>query len=1248
WALRLFSKAIRNSLTLSDLYETTKSNKSENLANKLERNWKTEIEIAKLKNYKPSLLKVICKSFLWVYMGCGIMVFIYIVILRTSQPVVLALLINLFGLTADKHSYIMMYTYGSILVMVTLLSVIFNAHSYYWQCVVGMRIRIAVSSLIYRKIMRLSCLSLSKTTAGQVVNLLSNDVSRFDLVIPFLHYLWILPFQTVLVTYFIWQQVGIACLSGVVAMTIFTLPLQGYLGSLTGDLRLKVANKTDNRVKLMNEIISGIQVIKMYAWEKPFEKIIDCVRNSELKNLRTSSYLRGFYSSAMVFVERASLCITLICFVLWGNVITPDKTFSLVQFFNLLQLAMAIYYPAAITAGAETLVSIKRLQEFLLLEEKDQTYIEGHNNKEIRLENVSASWIPESTVLSDINIHISPNSLVAIVGSVGSGKSSLLKVLLGEVPPTSGKISIGGEISYASQEPCMCPEKDFEQLFDGDQTVVGERGISLSGGQRARINLARAVYRQTDIYLFDDPLSAVDTHVGKHLFKECMLKYLGGKTRILVTHQLQYLKQADLIVVLNEGKIEAQGTFQELSHSNPNFTKMLTVHESKEGTKAKEKELLPVSDNFRRISELSVASGMSTFSDITLTTGDDIPEEESNKQSGFSSLKEYFKASKSPWALFFLVGIMIISQGFCTMVDFWIVFWMQQEGIRHSADVIQNPVVEKIQVFDIHNHTVIPNYHEYNEIPKNTFLNQSISSGIFDDVRVNNIVYRILKSHVAIFSKDIGAIDDVLPKVMLEAIQNLFEECLIEKLFFHVAAKSPVYSHISSSLNGMTTIRASKAENMLKKEFDSHQDVHTSTWHILLTCNTAFSLWLDIVCVAFVACVIYSFIIIYTVSTVDSSLVGLAISQSLILTGMLQFGMRQTAEAATQFTSVQRVAEYTTIQPEGTFETPTELCPTASWPDRGLIEFRNLSLIYTGNDNPVLNKLNFTVQSGEKVSNTIVKSLSQRQMKSCAPGQGRDKKKNHCLRNQLTESHNRFTAPFWPTIGIVGRTGAGKSSLIAALFRLAPLKGSILIDSVDTQELGLTDLRKKIAIIPQEPVLFSGTLRDNLDPFNEFDDEKLWKTLEEVELKNIVKNLDSEVSDCGGHFSLGQRQLLCLARALLRENKILVLDEATANVDHRQVTTDAFIQETIRRKFKDRTVLTIAHRLNTIMDSDKVLVMDAGSVVEFDHPHNLLQLPEGHFHKLVLQTESAMYLQLKDVALEAFMQKENEILNTRL
>ena len=385
-------------------------------------------------------------------------------------------------------------------------------------------------------------------------------------------------------------------------------------------------------------------------------------------------------------------------------------------------------------------------------------------------------------------------------------------------------------------------------------------------------------------------------------------------------------------------------------------------------------------------------------------------------------------------------------------------------------------------------------------------------------------------------------------------------------------------------MNGLSTIRAFKIENILKEEFFRHIDINTSSHYIWLAMTRTFAFILDMCCFVYIAIVIISFIFSENSS---SGHVGLAITQALGLTGIVQLGMRQSALLENMMTAVERVVEYQTVDPEPAHESQENKKPPKEWPNKGEIKFDKLSLSYHPSmDDKVLKKLEFEIHAKEK-------------------------------------------------IGIVGRTGAGKSSIINALFRLSYLDGSIYIDLRETQEMGLHDLRSKISIIPQEPVLFSGTMRYNLDPFDEYNDDKLWNALEEVKLKELIKEmpsgLNTKISEGGTNFSVGQRQLVCLARAILRENKILVMDEATANVDPQ---TDGLIQKTIRQKFEDCTVLTIAHRLNTVIDSDRILVMDAGRCVEFGTPHELLsKLSEPRiFYNMLKETGKDTFENLKKSA----------------
>ncbi|KMQ86379.1 multidrug resistance-associated protein 4-like protein [Lasius niger] len=402
--------------------------------------------------------------------------------------------------------------------------------------------------------------------------------------------------------------------------------------------------------------------------------------------------------------------------------------------------------------------------------------------------------------------------------------------------------------------------------------------------------------------------------------------------------------------------------------------------------------------------------------------------------------------------------------------------------------------------------------------------------------------------------------------------------------------KSPLFSHINATLNGLPTIRSSGAgiEKMMRNKFDVLQDTHSGAWYQVLACGTVFGIVLDTITCLFIACLCYSFILISETDSISGGDVGLAISQSLILTGGLQYGLKQIAETFSLMTAVERILQYTNLPIETTVTSDDPPPPT--WPSQGQLMFKDVSMKYNKNDPFVLKNLNVSIEPGWK-------------------------------------------------IGVVGRTGAGKSSLISALFRLFDegLKGEIRIDGRDTSTVGLQELRSKISIIPQEPVLFSESLRYNLDPFNQYDDMRLWEVLRLVELNEIT--LDHNVLYGGHNFSVGQRQLICLARAILRNNRLLVLDEATANIDSH---TDALIQDTIRSNFRDCTVITIAHRLNTIIDSDRIIVMENGFIVEFGYPYELLHdKPDGYFKQMVEKTGNQMAQNLLEQARKAYQKNKN-------
>ncbi|KAJ8929219.1 hypothetical protein NQ314_018098 [Rhamnusium bicolor] len=540
--------------------------------------------------------------------------------------------------------------YAALFVLVTLVMVISSHHYILGSFHLAMKIRIAACSLIYRKALKLSKSALAETTIGQMVNLLSNDVSRFDFATKGVHFLWLTPIETVVVMYLVYAYVGPTGLAGAFFLLLF-IPFQMYMGKKTSQYRLRTALRTDERVRLMSEIITGIQVIKMYTWEKPFAKLVEISRRKEIQQIQATSIIRAMVMSFNLFLNRAAIYICILTYVLTGNTLNATYAYTITSFYGVLRNVVTKAFPKAVTQIAETSVSVNRIKKFLLYDEmklsnetnnikmdikvqytKHQNDTNGFlptGNKNrsvgIHMKNVSVKWVktlPENN-LENITFNVDSSQLVAIVGPVGGGKTTLLHTILKELPPVEGSVDIKGTLSYASQEPWLfgaslrqnitfgeefksqkykkvigvCAlERDFTLFPYGDLTLVGERGVTLSGGQRARINLARAIYKDADIYLLDDPLSAVDTHVGKQLFDECICGYLRNKCVVLVTHQLQYLRNVEVIYLLQDGKIETSGSYTELQASDSKFTKLLTNNQDEEEEKFDKEEICEKED----------------------------------------------------------------------------------------------------------------------------------------------------------------------------------------------------------------------------------------------------------------------------------------------------------------------------------------------------------------------------------------------------------------------------------------------------------------------------------------------------------------------------------------------------------------------------------------------------------------------------------------------------------------------------
>uniref|UniRef100_A0A667ZFE2 Cystic fibrosis transmembrane conductance regulator n=1 Tax=Myripristis murdjan TaxID=586833 RepID=A0A667ZFE2_9TELE len=1275
WLNPLFRIGYKRRLEEDDMYEVLQEDRSKRLGDELQRHWECEVQKATKELRSPSLTKVIIKCYWRPYAVLGIFTLIEEVI-KVIQPVFLGKLIQYFeSYQPDDISALhkaLGYAAGMSLSSMS-LAVIHHLYFYHVQRA-GMKIRVAMCHMIYRKALCLSSAAMGKTTTGQIVNLLSNDVNKFDEVTIFLHFLWVGPLQAAAVVGLLWIEIGPSCMAGMVVL-IFLMPMQTMFGRLFSKFRTKTAVLTDSRIRTMNEVVSGMRIIKMYAWEKPFAALVSEVRRKEISKIMKSSYLRGLNMAFFFTASKIILFITFTFYVLLGNTISASSVFVTVSLYTAVRLTVTLFFPAAIEKLFECRVSVRRIKEFLLLDEitKNSALLprEEKGEASVEIQDLICYWDKslDAPSLQNVSLTVKPHQLLAVIGPVGAGKSSLLSSILGELPHDKGVLKVKGQLTYASQQPWVFPgtirsnilfgkelntqkyekvlkacalKRDLELLPDGDLTLIGDRGATLSGGQKARVNLARAVYQDADIYLLDDPLSAVDAEVGRHLFEQCICGLLKNKPRILVTHQLQYLKAADQILVLKEGHMVAHGTYAELQRSGVDFTSLLQKDEEEEQQAPHD-----ISTRTRTLSQNSVLSHTSSVHSVK-DGADQLPPEpvltvveESRAEGtiGVGLYVKYLRAGASVVLLLIVIVINILAQGAYVLQDWWLAYWAgEQDKLTQNRNHTQNNATTELDTnfylsiyagnlkTDIDTTIILGfarNFILFNVLVKcaQTLHNRMFSSILRTPVRFFDVnpIGRILNR----FSKDIGQLDSnmpwtfvdfiqvflqilgviavaasVIPWILIPVLPLLILFLFVRRYFLQTSrdikrleatTRSPVFSHLSSSLQGLWTIRAFGAEESFQKTFDAHQDLHSEAWFLFLTTSRWFAVRLDGLCAIFVTVTAFSCLLLR--DQLDAGAVGLALSYAITLMGMFQWGVRQSAEVENMMTSVERVVEYTELESEAPWETQKR--PPPEWPNQGLVTFDRVNFSYSADGPLVLQNLKATFRPREKV-------------------------------------------------GIVGRTGAGKSSLVSALFRLAEPQGKIHIDGILTSEIGLHDLRQKMSIIPQDPVLFTGTMRKNLDPFSQHTDEDLWNALQEVQLKSAVEELpgkmETVLAESGSNFSVGQRQLVCLARAILRKNRVLIIDEATANVDPR---TDELIQQTIREKFRECTVLTIAHRLNTIIDSDRILVLDAGQIHAYDEPYTLLQDPDGIFYKMVQQTGKQEAAALLEAAKQAKSHKHN-------
>ncbi|ESW19924.1 hypothetical protein PHAVU_006G166700 [Phaseolus vulgaris] len=1146
------------------------------------------------------------------------------------------------------------YVYAFSIFLGVVLGVLCEAQYFQNVMRVGFRLRSTLVAAVFRKSLRLTHEARKQFATGKITNLMTTDCEALQQICQSLHTLWSAPLRIAVALVLLYQELGVASLLGALLLVLM-FPLQTFIISRMQKLSKEGLQRTDKRIGLMNEILAAMDTVKYYAWESSFQSKVLVVRNDELSWFRKASLLgacNGFIlNSIPVFVT----VITFGVFTLLGGDLTPARAFTSLSLFSVLRFPLFML-PNTITQVVNANVSLKRLEDLLLAEERILLPNPPLDPilPAISIKNGYFSWDAkaESPTLSNINLEIPVGCLVAVVGSTGEGKTSLVSAMLGEIPPIGdSSIVMRGAVAYVPQVSWIFNatvrdnvlfgsvfdttryrrainvtelQHDLELLPGGDLTEIGERGVNISGGQKQRVSMARAVYSNSDVYIFDDPLSALDAHVARQVFDKCIKGELRGKTRVLVTNQLHFLSQVDRIILVHEGMVKEEGTFEELSNHGPLFQKLM---ENAGKMEEYEEEMVDTETTDQKASSKSVANGEGdgfAKSESKPKEGKSILIKQEERETGVVSLgvlDRYKNALGGLWVVLILFGCYITTETLRISSSTWLSHWTDQSATEGYNPAFYNTIYAALSFGQV----LVTLTNSYWLIISSLYAARRLHEAMLSSMLRAPMVFfqtNPLGRVINRFAKDLGDLDrnvapfvnmflgqvsqllstfiliGIVSTMSLWAILPLLVLFYVAYLYYQSTARevkrldsisrSPVYAQFGEALNGLSTIRAYKA-------YDRMADINGKAMdnNIRFTLvNISGNRWLAIRLETLGGLMIWltaTFAVMQNGRAenqkVFASTMGLLLSYALNITTLLTSVLRLASLAENSLNAVERIGTYIDLPSEAP-SIIDDNRPPPGWPSSGSIRFEDVVLRYRPELPPVLHGLSFTIFPSDKV-------------------------------------------------GIVGRTGAGKSSMLNALFRIVELeRGRILIDDYDVAKFGLADLRKVLGIIPQAPVLFSGTVRFNLDPFNEHNDADLWEALERAHLKDVIRRnslgLDAEVSEAGENFSVGQRQLLSLSRALLRRSKILVLDEATAAVD---VRTDALIQKTIREEFKSCTMLIIAHRLNTIIDCDRILLLDGGKVLEYDTPEELLSNEASSFSRMVQSTGAANAQYLRSLAL---------------